>query len=454
VAYIKVKITKETTPDTPDVKNYPLTVGKFDKFVCGNSASVTSTVEEFNVQIYNAIGMSRDEFHKKYKFNEEYTNKDNVGKVEELAETVAGVTTYNLKWTLTDQEMWDNAGETVKYVCQYKSTSGDVINITLQSTVDAIKKEYNITHLFSSNWDAAGNALFNVAIDNGSTDASKCVFPGELDAPFTLNEETKLIADVPDFVAYDYTFSDAVKDIKSIGGIATNFTLSEDAKTLKIGDEVIATINDTYEGKVNIIALNKDGANKLALKLLNTKELVLPLQINGEACGEEAKPVAIKVNNSTSFNAKFIRPVNISAKANDSFIDGKNNNEKGSLISLENLIDPTNWLGNKFSTHSNYWSYYGPFSITAATATAQHDANGSKESVASTKIALSTDEDTSKTLADGTTLTSKYGFITYQNNGTAVTKDYNLYIDVTVSYGWGEITETITVPVTATKIQN
>jgi hypothetical protein len=46
---------------------------------------------------------------------------------------------------------------------------------------------------------------------------------------------------------------------------------------------------------------------------------------------------------------------------------------------------------------------------------------------------------------------SKYGFITYKNNGTTVNAAYNIYVKVTVKYGWGEIvTDYITVPVSTT----
>ena len=47
-------------------------------------------------------------------------------------------------------------------------------------------------------------------------------------------------------------------------------------------------------------------------------------------------------------------------------------------------------------------------------------------------------------------LTSKYGFLTYKNNGNNVSS-FNLYVPVTVKYGWGTIkTAEITVPVKGT----
>ena len=46
---------------------------------------------------------------------------------------------------------------------------------------------------------------------------------------------------------------------------------------------------------------------------------------------------------------------------------------------------------------------------------------------------------------------TQYGYVTYKNNGTVV-DDFELYINVTVLYGWGILTpdKPITVPVWGT----
>ena len=47
--------------------------------------------------------------------------------------------------------------------------------------------------------------------------------------------------------------------------------------------------------------------------------------------------------------------------------------------------------------------------------------------------------------------TSKYGFITYKNNGTTVNKGFIIRVKVTVTYGWGDIlTDWINVDVAST----
>lgn len=51
-------------------------------------------------------------------------------------------------------------------------------------------------------------------------------------------------------------------------------------------------------------------------------------------------------------------------------------------------------------------------------------------------------------------VSSDYGFISYKNNGTVLTGDFNIFVKVKVNYGWGTIlTDWITVPVKKTIIK-
>lgn len=40
-----------------------------------------------------------------------------------------------------------------------------------------------------------------------------------------------------------------------------------------------------------------------------------------------------------------------------------------------------------------------------------------------------------------------YGFFTYKNNGTNVTRDFEMYVPVEFTYGWGVLRKTIVVNV-------
>lgn len=47
--------------------------------------------------------------------------------------------------------------------------------------------------------------------------------------------------------------------------------------------------------------------------------------------------------------------------------------------------------------------------------------------------------------------TSKYGFVTYYNNGAKLDKDFNLIIPVTIEYAWGKIETTVKAHVVKTE---
>ena len=106
--------------------------------------------------------------------------------------------------------------------------------------------------------------------------------------------------------------------------------------------------------------------------------------------------------------------------------------------------------------YSNYWGYYGPFVIEVDTETAKCDLNGATEpyAVPTTVVLEQVDiEEGAESITMGTgedKLTSKYGFLTYKNNGVNVS-EFNVYVKVKVTYGWGVImTDYIKVKVDST----
>ena len=231
---------------------------------------------------------------------------------------------------------------------------------------------------------------------------------------------------------------------KKIGGKNYTFALADGGLTLKVGTEVIATIsNDNQEGAANTITYNKQSTT--AKELLNTGEMYALIQAIGYVCDDLTKPVTITFNGAKHFRANFIRPVNIASKAADNFVDGVDVGEAGSYIRLEDLIDPSDWRGRAFSKYTNYWGFYGPFSVSFDKANAECNLNGNVAPVPATiELGMA---------AAGTmgNKTSKYGFITYKNNGTTVNKGFIIRVKVTVTYGWGDIlTDWINVDVAST----
>lgn len=454
VAYVKVKIVKKEA----DNKTIDFTTGDFT-FKCGEPGTVKTTVEQTNVQLYNACSMDRDEFHSFYSYFDANNNTEgNVGTVKELTEQVDGETTHLLEWTITNDDLWKNAGKTVKHMVYYRTAQGSnkFVQITLTSNIKGIARTYDIVkaNFINEYWNAEKTlAKFNVATPTaGSTDASKCVFKNDLNSPFT-TAKGKL--ELPEteagtITSYNFFFDKSMESVTKVGDIKVKFQIV-DGTTLKATvsgtTETVATIsNNGSDVPYNYVELKKD--SKIAKQLLNTNAFDVNYGVKGVVCGDATKQVAVTFNGKSYFTARFVRPVNITAQANDKFIDAVDFGNKGSFIALEDLIAPSDWRNYKFTENTNYWDFYGPFTITANLADAKCNLNGTKQSVPATIVLKQEAAGTMGTGKDAKT--SKYGFITYKNNGTVVNA-FDLYIPVTVNYGWGTIeTEPITVHVAKT----
>ena len=129
------------------------------------------------------------------------------------------------------------------------------------------------------------------------------------------------------------------------------------------------------------------------------------------------------------------------------------------------------WRGDKFKDNPNYEGFYAIATIELAEGLVQWDANGTKEAIPSTVKVYGVDKaqvqawDVQNAAAghpllipvktDGTPVDPNaynYGGIVYNNNNV-VTKDFNLYIPVKVTYKWGTIiSSTVTVKVKGTNV--
>ena len=466
IAYLKIKIVDKVIED----KKLQMTVDNF-KFVCATAGTVATTVQQMNVQVYNLLGMSKVQFHSTYpKFVDVDAKTGN-----EVKETVStdseNQTTHVLTWTISETELWANAGTALTHKVRFETTDGKYgVDIILNSNIENIKKSYNVesADFISNYWDAAKTATaFNVAVPTSTTDANpnNCVFVNDLNSPFTTwpsnsTEGTPGVLKLDKAVtAIQYYFcEDDVTAITKIGNIDVTFSVSNDGLTLyaKVGNtnEAVATINNAgTQVPFNTITYSK--TSTIAKQLLNTGAMYTFIGAKGRVCDDNNKIVTITFAGKDHFKANFVRPVNIAEKAADNFIDAVDMGEKGSFIRLEDLIAPSDWRidpttgeNRLFSKYTNYWGFYGPFSIEADAANAQCDLNGVRQSIPST-VELKTN--TLASMGSGVDKKdSSYGFITYKNNGTGVTA-FNIYVKVKVTYGWGIImTDYITVPVSST----
>jgi hypothetical protein len=453
-AYIKVKIVKQAVePKTIDMAVENL------QFVCGQPDTITTTVKEMNVQVYNACHMDRDLFHNTYKvFDAQNGVAGQIGTVKELTETIDGETTHLIQWIVPNDSLWNHGGEAMTRTVYYRAADGDeqnVVKIVLKSAkVDGVQKVYNVesAKFINEYWDAAKtHANFNVAVPNaGSTNADSCTFVNDLNSPFVTNAG-KIALDKA-VTSYVFSFNKVeMEKIKSIGAYKVVFRVSDNGLNLyaKVdggAEETIATIkNGNADVPFNTVTYSETESAK---KLLNTNQMYALYSAKGVICNDNNRKVEIKFNGKDYFRANFVRPVNIAGVASDNLIDAVDMGEKGSFIALEKLIAPTDWRNRSFNAYKNYWKYYGVASITVDIEKVTCDLNGTKAPVPAT-ITLA--QAAAGTMGTGTSAqASDYGFLTYKNNGTGV-KAFNLYVPVTVTYKWGTIvTDAVKVPVAST----
>lgn len=125
------------------------------------------------------------------------------------------------------------------------------------------------------------------------------------------------------------------------------------------------------------------------------------------------------------------------------FIDGVDFGEFGSYIPLEYLVRPVDWRGRDFNEYPTYWDYYGVTDIYADLDDVECNLNGTWQSLPA-GLDVTIDKTNlsgffyKEDPADGT-IDSRYGFLTYKNNGTVVTSDFKMRFYVSMDYKWGTI---------------
>ena len=299
-------------------------------------------------------------------------------------------------------------------------------------------------------WDVSRMLTFyNVRVPElGSTDTDDCNFVNNLNASFNVWPKGSPYAGImklsgeggEQITTIRFYFSTDMPLVKKVGDLDVTFSTADDGETLlaSLGGapEVVATIDNHGIDKPNTITLNR--GSEVAKALLNTGVFHVLISAKGYLCCNSHYQADIAFNRRRHFEAAFLSPLNVTGTAKDSFIDGVDFGEKGSFIRLEDLVSPTDWRGRSFDDYPNYWDYYGPFSFTADLVNAKCDLNG-PDSFISIPPYVFLNQNSLPQMGQGEDLkTSRFGFITYRNNGTGV-RDFNFYVNVTVSHRWGDL---------------
>ena len=523
-AYIKLQIVKE---DVPSREQIEIDLGEA-KFSCKGYSDEVDT-KMMNQLIYNVVGMSKDAFHnhfdvfKAYNAPAEGINKANVGTVEqkEDKENISG-RSYNLIWTATDMEVWNNAGKVMTHRVVYyddKDAPTDSLVVILKATAEDIAKNADIdaAKMLDNYWDAAKTYTsynFRTPVV-GENKVDKFELITDPNASFkTVNGNLLLSEGLSAGAVTKYYFCmDDMKKIETIGNLKVKFSFNEkdsvslyaqiynESKKTFGNREIVAKITNKFSntaegdaarppyesfdgGKMNSFLqygnsvagegmANATKQGEVAKKLLNTGAMYALICADQYPCADLNKRVSVSFKGADHFKANIIRPVNAKEVANGNFIDGKDKiptdktqAEVGTYMSIEKLVDLYDWRGRQFSAKEYkeyYYGYYGIKSIIPNLKNVTCDLNG-ENTAAPTTVVLGWESTNGNEVTYGKDVTddkgnvtekraqtSKYGFVTYYNNGAKLDKDFNLIIPVTIEYAWGKIETTVKAHVVKTE---
>ena len=515
LAYIKVFIAS-TAAKVFELKPTVDAKGKAKSeftFVCDKGDEFYTTVEDMNKEIYNVLGMSKEQFHSLYNDFKDNQGTDDLGTVESYNSNNGSNTqaTYVLKWTITANELYaaykkaladKKTFTSVSHVVKYVSTTNSNLAVTIKLTANVEDLSrllgYDITSAsYSTNmWTSDLSATYyNVRTPNaGETTSTNCVLDVDINASFKQNANGQIV--IPEYynkgTTYniDYFFCSEMaknsdgKDVKiTIGDITVQFSIDAAGTTLSAreydvkakdyvgAEETIATIdnNGATAKRLNVFTYNKN--SELAKKLLNTEKMYVLLGAQSYLCNAADKKVTLTFNGDNHFRANIVRPVYVASECSESFVDGVNFGTKGSFVNVKNIINPSDWRGLKFNATGNefLWNYYGITNITVDTDHAMTDLDSidgkpvalkpsiilkqlvSTDNVGTAKAPVYRLIDTDGNVIAGSSVPAKGEYLTYRNNGVVVQQPFNIYVKVNVEYAWGTIaTEWIKIPVAKT----
>ncbi len=268
-----------------------------------------------------------------------------------------------------------------------------------------------------------------------------------------------------------YSFSSLMEEVTRIGNNEVSFSVRDEGTKLYawIGNsrgELVSSISNTANG--NILNYFR---GSVADALVNTGEM--SLFIKASAVLDSGAPVEATFGGQDHFEAGLVRPVEFASVSKVGFVDGVDFGEKGSYVSIADLLAPVDWRGREFSEYPNYWGYYGVqigddpnkygFEVLVHTDDVQCEISGKRQAILSGMYIVQVDPAKAKKSSDGKYFlvtdpvrpnstveipVNKYGYLMYFNNGRMLTADFKLFVKAKVHYGFGYLdTDWVCVPV-------
>ena len=127
--------------------------------------------------------------------------------------------------------------------------------------------------------------------------------------------------------------------------------------------------------------------------------------------------------------------------------------EKGSYIKVEDFVIIYDWRSRSFDQYSNYFGYYGPVEVVVDVDNAMCDIGGTRQKLTQNLFLFQTEPGATSVVdpATGSQVAlphNEWGYLMFGSGSQPVNSDFQIFIQVKVKYGFGEIvTDWITIPV-------
>lgn len=418
-------------------------------------------------------------------------------KVTSTSVTVRFVKTFTVS-------MGSNHSQTLyHYVYVTLTWAPKPLNVTPSGTIsDNLKINEMWYEAWTNNHGGFAETHLNVAVPNNeSTNPAECTFVSHLLYPWK-NEMKLAVSEIdPVYVGYEdvnltkYFNFDSTLEPNHVTGISgAEYVLTVDGKNLYAAQvatplvkQLVAVISDNNTASYTTwgtddptvtyqeTAYAKDILNAYSHTQLAKGETVTA-KIIITALNKCEKPIALSNN---TYNVRFLRPVNMNVADGATMTDALNS---GSTIDFGDYLSFTDWRSDDpmsfFSTHRNYYKYYGLQSITIGYINKANPAqliganenepavtSGSLRSVITTNLAggnlnsttlasVTPNMDIVYTPATGNLDNYNMGKLTYYNNGENINKAFQIRVPLVLTYKWGYLTGVLNVTIQPTPGQD
>lgn len=468
--FIVIKIVKDATPAIP-----PTIIKAGSSFVlgCDDLKQLVGT-KQMNEEIYAKARLPKADFHKYYTWKEDAPAKDQIGTIVEKQDP-KNAESYNLEWTVTNEEAWKALGDENKVSIKRSGTytnGENVIKVTFTAELNRpyvdLKSLKIDNYWYGAEGGEANMVKFNTAVPElGSEDPAKCTFKTYFASVLKSDKDKKKVEiggvkpSVTDLQEIKFVFSDDQSFSKAFDKKGYTMKPSADGMTLlavKAGKEYeIAKIDNNPAGQ-SVEYMNND----VAKELLNVAPENVHARITLKAINNCGKELQIKGSDGT-FIVRFVRPVSMTVAAADNYVDAVDYGAKGSFIDVHDLANLYDWRNYAkksekyyFQNNQNYYKYYDVKSIKVDVENVKVEdltINGEEQSdLTNTGVELTQMAPTANMIAKYPELknTSADGLLMYKNNGAALNKPFTLILPVTVEYKWGKVVENVKVKVMPT----